>query len=182
MGKPIEVSHVGDLPARSGIGSSSAFSVGLINSLQALKGKYINKRDLALEAISIEQIEMDEKVGFQDQCAAALGGIVMTEANEFGINPRRFITTKEYIEYIENNLLMGFDGIDRSSQESAKKITKTISTERGLELLKELEKASNKGIEEFGKESDINSLAELTRACRDIKLEINNDNKHERTM
>ena len=67
----LEITHIGDLPARSGIGSSSSFTVGLINSVMALRGEYLGRERLAKAAISIEQNEMSENVGFQDQCAAA---------------------------------------------------------------------------------------------------------------
>ena len=66
--------HTGDIPAQSGIGSSSAFTVGLLNSLYALTGKMITKRQLAMQAIHVEQDLLRENVGSQDQIAAAFGG------------------------------------------------------------------------------------------------------------
>ena len=77
---PLEISHIGDLPAKSGIGSSSSFTVGLINSINTMQGKYIGKHDLALAAIKLEQNEMKEDVGIQDQCAAAYGGLCLIKA------------------------------------------------------------------------------------------------------
>src|SRR3989339_2075583 len=70
----LEIHHDGDLPARSGIGSSSSFTVGLLHVLYALKGKMITKKRLALEAIYIEQEMIKEHVGSQDQIAVAFGG------------------------------------------------------------------------------------------------------------
>lgn len=71
----LEIHHDGDLPARSGVGSSSAFAVGLIHSLHLLKNQKISKLELAHQAIELEQIDLNENVGSQDQIACALGGI-----------------------------------------------------------------------------------------------------------
>src|SRR4029453_5027791 len=71
--KGLEIHHDGDLPARSGLGSSSAFTVGLLNALSALKGQYVSKDQLARDAIHIEQNVIGESVGSQDQVAAAYG-------------------------------------------------------------------------------------------------------------
>ena len=70
----LEIHHDGDLPARSGLGSSSSFTVGMLNALNALQGKHISKNDLAKQAIFIEQKVLNENVGCQDQIAAAYGG------------------------------------------------------------------------------------------------------------
>ena len=108
-GKNLEVTQVGDLPARSGIGSSSAFTVGLINSINALtKERFLGRNELAKLAIDIEQNKTGETIGIQDQCASAFGGFVLINANKEGITPRRFLVRKEYQKYIESSLLMGF--------------------------------------------------------------------------
>ena len=175
--RKLEVSHVGDLPARSGIGSSSAFAVGLISSLNALNGKYLGRTELARTAISLEQNEMKEKVGFQDQCAAAFGGVVLIDADREGIKPRRFICRKEYLKYIESSLLMGFDGNHRFSSVASEKVKTSIKKEENSQLLLDLSDLSGKGIEAFGSEFDIDKHAEITRECRDIKLQLNGDFK-----
>ena len=72
--KGIEIHHDGDLPAKTGLGSSSSFTVGLLNSLYALKGVIPSKLQLAKEAIYIERDILKENVGAQDQVAAAFGG------------------------------------------------------------------------------------------------------------
>ena len=118
--KNLEISYTGDLPAKSGIGSSSAFTVGLINCLNALNSKYVGRTDLAFDAIDLEQNIVKETVGIQDQCASAFGGLVFIDADQQGIRPRRFLANSTYINHIQDNLIMGFDGISRSSQISAK--------------------------------------------------------------
>lgn len=181
-GKMLEVSHVGDLPSRSGIGSSSAFSVGLINSLVALDGNFLGRAALANASIKLEQGAMAERVGFQDQCAAAFGGFVMIDADKQGIKPRTFIARSEYTDYISDNLLMGFDGIERYSSVASSKISKSISNPTNDSFLKELSDISNAGITAFGNEADINQHASLTKLSREIKLHLNGDKNHDRTV
>lgn len=179
--KPIEISHVGDLPSRSGIGSSSAFTVGLVNCLFALRGQYLGRSKLSHEAINLEQKIMGEKVGFQDQCAAAFGGLVLVEADSTSIRPRRFISRSEYITYIESNLLMGFDGIERFSSVASSKVSNSILDETKKSLMLELLALSKDGIQCFGEEAEIDRHAKLTRECRDIKLHLNGDDQNQRT-
>ena len=179
--KAIEVSHVGDLPSRSGIGSSSAFSVGLINSLVALNGGFLGRSALANASVKLEQGAMAERVGFQDQCAAAFGGLVLIDADRQAVQPRKFVTRSDYVEYISQNLLMGFDGIQRYSSLASTKISQSISSNEYGDLLAELAHVSEAGIAAFGQEADINHHAELTKASRDIKLHLNGDKNHDRT-
>jgi len=178
---PIEISHVGDLPSRSGIGSSSAFTVGLVNCLSALRGQYLGRSRLAQEAINLEQKIMREKVGFQDQCAAAYGGIVLVEADSTSIRPRSFISRSEYVKYIESNLIMGFDGIERYSTVASTKVSESILDESKNSLMHELLALTKEGIKCFGEEADIDKHAKLTQQCRDIKLRLNGDDQNKRT-
>ena len=71
----LRISYEADLPARSGLGSSSSFAVGLLNACYALKGKYVDKRRLADDAIYVERVLCQESGGIQDQIAAAFGGL-----------------------------------------------------------------------------------------------------------
>jgi len=171
----IEITHIGDLPARSGIGSSSAFTVGLIKGLLALKGVYISSNELARAAIELEQNEMGETVGIQDQCASALGGLVYIKADRNGIYPRRYIARKAYIDYLCENLLLGFNGVARFSQEAAKRVVGEIKRGARDEMLKDLAGFSEAGIKLFSNEADINEHAAVTKSCRDLKLMLNGD-------
>lgn len=174
-GESLEITHVGDLPAKSGIGSSSAFTVGLINSLNALNGKYVGRSRLAEMAIDIEQNVLKENVGFQDQCAAAFGGLVLVEADKQGINPRRFVSRKEYVDYITESLIMGFDGVERFSGEASKRVTSSLKVSKNMEIASILSDLSVAGIKAFGDESDITEHARLTKESRDLKLQLNGD-------
>ena len=176
MGKSLEITHVGDLPARSGIGSSSAFTVGLISSLSALtKSEFLGRTKLARLAIDIEQNDIGETIGVQDQCASAFGGLVHITADKEGIKPKRFLIRKEYQKYIESSLLMGFTGRSRFSSVASKKVDDALKTDSNIKKLEELHEISQKGIEAFGNEADIQENAFLTKECRNIKLALNQD-------
>src|SRR5205814_1084796 len=86
----LEIHHDGDLPARSGLGSSSSFTVGLIHALSALQGRHISKEELANQAIYVEQEVIRENVGSQDQISAAFGGfnrVEFRQGGEFEVAP-----------------------------------------------------------------------------------------------
>lgn len=119
--KGIEVVHTSDLPAMSGIGSSSAFTVGLLNSLYALKGKTVGKRQLSLDAINIEQNLIKEDVGSQDQTAAAFGGLNKIEfggTEKIGVQP--IIIGEDKLKLLQNHLLFFFTGFSRNASQVAK--------------------------------------------------------------
>jgi D-glycero-alpha-D-manno-heptose-7-phosphate kinase len=114
----IEIHHDGDLPARSGLGSSSAFTVGLINALNALKGNYTGKLDLAKNAIFVEQKVIKEIVGSQDQVAVAYGGLNRIDfynEDSFSVNP--VIIPKSRLATLESHLLLFFTGFSRFASE-----------------------------------------------------------------
>ena len=94
----IEVQHHGDLPARSGLGSSSSFTAGLLHSLHALNGRMISKYDLAMQTIDVEQNVIGEKVGSQDQVMASMGGlnhIIFSEDGDITVKPVVMSSDKE---------------------------------------------------------------------------------------
>ncbi len=118
--KGIEMVHTSDIPARSGIGSSSAFTVGLLNALYALLGKIVTKRQLAREAINIEQNLIKESVGSQDQVACAFGGLNKIEFggnNEFYVNP--IPISNEKIDMLQKHLMLFFTGFTRNASDVA---------------------------------------------------------------
>jgi D-glycero-alpha-D-manno-heptose-7-phosphate kinase len=136
----ISIHHDGDIPARSGMGSSSAFTVGLIKSLYALEGKMISKDELAKTAIHIEQNLIQEHVGSQDQMFAAYGGLNMIEflqSGEIIVNP--VILPKGRLEEFESSLMLFFTGISRIASEVAKDQIENIeNNETNLHAMKQL--------------------------------------------
>jgi D-glycero-alpha-D-manno-heptose-7-phosphate kinase len=124
----LEIHHQGDLPARSGMGSSSSFAVGLLNALYGLSERMIDKMALAEEAIHLEQNVLKENVGCQDQIAAAFGGfnlIHFGKDGKFLVEP--VILPKARLEELNNNLLLIFTGTSRIASEVAKDVVANIS-------------------------------------------------------
>lgn len=112
----VEIHHDGDLPARSGVGSSSAFTVGLLNALYALQGQLSTKEQLARESIQIEQESLKEMVGCQDQVLAAYGGF-----NHVGFAPNGHIDVRpmtlpaERIEELDSHLMLFYTRMRRTA-------------------------------------------------------------------
>ena len=124
----IEIHHQGDLPARSGIGSSSTFSVGLIKALTALRGQMIGKHDLALKALHLEQNILKEHVGSQDQVAAAYGGLnVIRFLPNDNIHVEPLTIAKERVRQLENNLLLFYTGSSRLGGEIAAQVIANLA-------------------------------------------------------
>jgi len=119
-GSGLEIHHDGDLPARSGLGSSSSFTVGLVNALQALEGKMSSKGQLARDAIHIEQNLIGENVGSQDQISAAYGGLNKIEFHQngsFSVEP--VILPGYRREELSNHFMLFFTGFTRFASEIA---------------------------------------------------------------
>jgi len=140
--KGIEIVHNADLPARSGLGSSSTFTVGLLNALHAINNYMPTKRELAMQAIDVEQNFIKESVGSQDQTAAAFGGfnkITFNSASDIDVDP--IIIKKERQFELENNLLLFFTGFARTASEIAKEqISITTKKEKELKTMLEISK------------------------------------------
>jgi D-glycero-alpha-D-manno-heptose-7-phosphate kinase len=119
--KGLEIHHDGDLPARSGLGSSSSFTVGLLHALAALKGRYVSKKQLASNAIHIEQDVIGENVGSQDQIAAAYGGFNRIEFNRngsFEVSP--VIVRPQRTRELQSHLMLCFTGFSRIASDIAR--------------------------------------------------------------
>ncbi len=136
----VEIHHDGDLPARSGMGSSSAFTVGLLNGLQALQGKFTGKKQLATESIRLEQEILKETVGSQDQVLAAHGGFNHVAFHQSGeISVRPVILSPDKTRELSNHLLLFYTGIKRTASDVASSYVDSLeSKRRQLRLLKEL--------------------------------------------
>ncbi len=136
----VEIHHDGDLPARSGMGSSSACTVGLLHALHALRGEMVTKQQLAREAIYIEQDVLGETVGSQDQVLAAYGGLrhVRFQADgEIEVSP--LLLPPGRIAELKSHLLLIYTGIARTAADVAKSYVPGIQLRRRqLRIMKEL--------------------------------------------
>lgn len=155
----LRLTYEGDLPARSGLGTSSSFAVGMLNAFYALKGKYADKKKLADEAIYLERTLCNETGGWQDQIAAAYGGLnrINFQNNSYEVLP--IIISPNRKHQLDNNLLMFFTGFTRYSaaiQNSVDLMAKD-NTKRLYEmfqLVDEVEKIledNNSNLDEFGR-------------------------------
>jgi D-glycero-alpha-D-manno-heptose-7-phosphate kinase len=136
----VELHHDGDLPARSGMGSSSAFTVSLLNALHALRGEMATKQQLAREAIHVEQDVLKETVGSQDQVMAAHGGLRHVRFHPDGeIEAAPLVLQPGRLAELKSHLLLVYTGIARTAADVAKSYVVGIETRRRqLRILKQL--------------------------------------------
>jgi D-glycero-alpha-D-manno-heptose-7-phosphate kinase len=136
----VEIHHDGDLPARSGMGTSSSFTVGLFHALYALKGFMPSKHQLAEESIHIEQEVLKETVGSQDQVSAAYGGfnhISFLPNGTFSVRP--ITLTQERLKELNSHLMLFYTGIKRTSADIAESYVNDMEARRRqLRIMKDL--------------------------------------------
>jgi D-glycero-alpha-D-manno-heptose-7-phosphate kinase len=158
----VEIHHDGDLPARSGIGSSSSFTVGLLHALHALRYEMVTKETLANEAIMIEQDWIGEDVGIQDQIMAAHGGLKIIEMgpkDQYSVRP--MILPPEYLKAIESHILLGFSGISRFSTQYAKSQIENIENGKSHQTLSEIQSLAHEALALFQKQANLDELGDL---------------------
>ena len=159
----IRLTYEADLPARSGLGTSSSFAVGMLNAFYALKGKYADKKKLADEAIYLERVLCEEAGGWQDQIAASFGGFNRINFNTDGTyDVLPVIISPERKKNLNDNLMMFFTGFTRFSSDVQKanagtKETQEAKEKRYLEMLSLVDKAEqiltdkNTNLDDFGR-------------------------------
>lgn len=176
----LEIHHDGDVPARSGLGTSSAFVVGTLNALAALEGKLKSKSELARQAIHIEQNMAKENVGSQDQTAAAFGGlnrISFGGSQEIMVQP--VVIPVDRIKELQNCLLLFFIEVPRQASKIAAEQIKKIpaktteltamhqAVDEGLKILQ-----SNQSLDEFGRLLDVTWKIKRTLSSKITSPEI----------
>ncbi len=122
----IQLAYDADLPAGSGIASSSAFAVGLLQGLHAMKNEYPDKETLAKEAIHVERVMCDEAGGIQDQIATAYGGFNRIDMTSDGFDVIPINASHGYIKTFQNNLMMLFTGFTHLSGQVSAQQKKNI--------------------------------------------------------
>lgn len=157
--KGVEIHHDGDLPARTGLGSSSSFTVGLLNAAYALKGTMPTKERLAKEAIYIEQQMCKENVGCQDQMLAAFGGLNFIEfGGQHHLQVQRVTIQEDRLRELQSYMMLYFTGFSRMASQIAAHQIQNIPNRRkelntiyqmvfeGLDILN-----SNQSLKKFGR-------------------------------
>lgn len=155
----IRMTYEADLPARSGLGTSSSFAVGMLNAFYALKGQYADKRKLADDAIYLERNLCQEAGGIQDQIAASFGGFNRINFSRDGYTVNPVIISTERKKDLNDHLMLFFTGFSRFSSDIQKGTEKSMKdkTQQLIEmyhLVDDAEKIltdSNTSLDEFGK-------------------------------
>jgi D-glycero-alpha-D-manno-heptose-7-phosphate kinase len=170
----LEIHHDGDIPARSGMGSSSAFTVGLLKTLYALKGRIITKESLYKEALHIEQELIKENVGSQDQVWAAYGGLNTIEFLRNGeIIVEPIIMKESSMRNFESRLMLFFTGISRFASEIAEEqIQNTSKNKNELIQMRELVEEAHKIM--ISNEDDFTEFGKLLNETWKLKRKLSN--------
>lgn len=134
----IRLTYEADLPARTGLGTSSSFAVGLLNAFYAMKGKYADKRKLADQAIHVERVMCAEAGGLQDQIAAAFGGLNRIDFTAQGYDVKPIIMAPERKQVLNDNLMLFYTGISRFSAQVQTDTVRAISKKEKQEQLRNM--------------------------------------------
>jgi D-glycero-alpha-D-manno-heptose-7-phosphate kinase len=168
----VSIHHDGDIPARSGMGSSSAFTAGLLKGMHALQGKYISKEDLTKESIYVEQELIRENVGSQDQTFAVYGGFNVIEFHKNGeieVNP--IIIPQERMQSFESSLMLYFTGLSRFASEIAEEqVNNTSLNIRKLDKMKDLVDQAVQVIAD--EKNDLNDFGSLLNETWQMKKQL----------
>lgn len=174
----LEIHHDGDLPARSGMGSSSSFTVGLLHALYGLQGLMPSKAQLAEESIFIEQQCLKETVGSQDQTSAAHGGfnhIIFHPNKEISIHAMTL--SHERVQKLNSHLMLFYTGIKRTASNIAQSFVQDIDQRRRQLLI--MRDMVDEAISILNGGQDIRSFGELMHeawlAKRKLSAQISND-------
>ena len=164
----LELHHLGELPAKSGIGSSSAFTVGMIHALKALRGISVTARELAKEAIAFERNNLEETVGSQDQITSSFGGINLLNfgvGNQWSVTPVRL--SPEYRKDFESRIVLLYSGIKRVSPVFSN--LHSPNKDNLTSLMSRTEELALKFYELLSQEGNLNPVGEMMRESWRIK-------------
>jgi len=168
----LELHHHGDLPARSGIGSSSAFAVGLIKALSALNNSDLSSIELANMAIELEQNDLSEIVGSQDQIACTFGGLNLIKfgiGNKWAVN--KIAISDNYKTEIENRIILLYSGINRLSSDVSRTLVENLDSKSNL--LQATHGLAMEAYEIITNEKDLSLIGPMLIDSWKIKSEIN---------
>jgi D-glycero-alpha-D-manno-heptose-7-phosphate kinase len=173
----IEIHHDGDLPGRSGMGSSSSFTVGLLHALHGLQGRVIGKRQLATQSLHLEQEVLRETVGSQDQVCAAYGGlnrIHFLQNGNFSVQPMTI--SHERLAELNSHLMLFYTGIKRTASDVASSFVNGM--EKRTKLLNRLGECVEESCRILNSKSDLTAFGKLLheawRAKRELSDKISN--------
>jgi len=176
--RELNISYDGDLPARSGLGTSSSFAVGLLNAMYALKGKYVSKEQLAKDAIYVERVLCAEAGGLQDQVAAAFGGLNRIDFTSSGFKVAPVVISNERKRQLNSNLMLFFTGFSRIAADVSKsQVVATKSKTKELLEMKNLVYEAEKIL--IDKHMDLNEFGRLLDYSWSLKRGLTGDISNE---
>jgi len=176
----LEINIISDLPARTGIGSSSSFTVGLLHALHALLGNAVSKDQLAREAIYVEQTLLNERVGVQDQLAAAHGGLNYIRFEKNGdLNVSPIEIPVERLNQLQNNLIMFYTGVSRFAHQVLEEQIKNIKENKITSNMQQIRLMVDEGFNILKDDDNLDRFGELMHqawmAKRGLSSAISND-------
>jgi len=158
----IEIHYVGDLPARTGLGSSSSFTVGLLHALHAFKGEMVDKKKLAGEAVYVEHDLIGERVGFQDQFACAFGGLLcMTLREEGRVDVQPVVLPRGRLLAFQERLMLFYTGLQRNAHDILEEQLEKTKHGESEEHLEKLAALVPRGVEVLCDDGDLARFGEL---------------------
>ncbi|MDH4468315.1 MAG: hypothetical protein QE271_09665 [Bacteriovoracaceae bacterium] len=166
----LEIHYDGDLPSRSGIGSSSSFTVGFLNALYAYKGKIASKLDLAKQAIYVEQELSKEHVGIQDQILTSFGGLNVIEmgpGNQFQVSP--LVLPSEYKNSLESHIMLAFSGQTRIASNTAIKQIEKMNDGSIHTQMCTIHDIAKEGLSLFKSNSEMTEIGKLMDKAWQVK-------------
>lgn len=169
----VEIHHDGDLPARTGLGSSSSFTVGLVHALYALRGIMPSKMQVARDAIHIEQNMIKENVGSQDQVLTALGGFNRVDfSGEHHIEVQPITVKSQRLELLQDCLMLFFTGFSRTaSQIAGEQIKETPNKKRELTEMRHM---VDEAIDILNGDGDLLEFGKLLNESWQLKRSLTN--------
>lgn len=177
----LDIHVFADLPARTGLGSSSSFTVGLLNVLHQMQKKKISKKDLADHALHVEQRLIQERVGSQDQIHAAFGGLNLIEFDSDGYTVTPINISQENLTLFEESLLLFYTGINRYADqvlEEQIKNTKTGSKDKNLEEMLKMVYQAKEILLKSDKDYLIKKLGQLLHSSWEHKKQLSTKISH----
>lgn len=158
----MEINHVADLPGRTGLGTSSSFTVGLLNALHAFRNEEVGAEQLAQEAIIVERERVKDTGGHQDQYAAAYGGMARYDFTRTGITARPLVMDAKRKAALSDRLLLFFTGVESSAEEILQEQQKNIA--RNLAALREMRAMVDQAEQILTSADDLDAFGRLLHA------------------
>ena len=162
----LDIHIFADLPARTGLGSSSAFTVGFLNALYALEGKVVSKEQLALDALYVEQERIKESVGSQDQVHAAYGGLNVIRFGESSFQVQPLVITKEKIRELQDSMMIFYTGQTRLADDILKEQVSRNKSRSNDSYLKSMHQMVDEAVKIISDAKDGDMVPEMGKLLR----------------